>query len=111
MLCYRTICTEAANIIGEYLHPEVSMQTHPLGEYMIYMWKGDWKGVADLMLSSAKKLHQVGANFTICPDNTIHQAFELVIARSPIPWLQIAEAVAQEAKTCRFNTFISASSH
>lgn len=97
-LCYRTICSEAPKIMGELLHPEVSMHTHPLGEYMIHVREGDWNRVADLMLSSAKKLHQIGANFAICPDNTIHQAFESVAARSPIPWLHIAEVIAQNAE-------------
>ena len=41
---------------------------------------------------------RAGAEFAICPDNTIHQAFDLVVGESPIPWLHIAEAVAQEAK-------------
>jgi aspartate racemase len=74
------------------------MHTHPLADYMIPIRKGDWENVAAIMLSSANKLAGAGADFAICPDNTIHQAFELVRARSPIPWLHIAEAVAEEAK-------------
>jgi aspartate racemase len=97
-LCYRTLCTEAPSKMGEHMHPEVSMHTHPLGEYMIHIRKGDWEKVADLMLSSVHKVTQIGAQFAICPDNTIHQAFEYVREKSPIPWLHIAEAVAQVAK-------------
>ena len=33
-LCYQTICTEAGAFMGEDRHPEVSMHTHSLGEYM-----------------------------------------------------------------------------
>jgi len=83
--------------MGEHMHPEVSMHTHPLGEYMVHIHAGNWEGVAQLMLSSARKLAQVGANFAICPDNTIHQAFPYVVDASPIPWLHIADAVAEEA--------------
>jgi aspartate racemase len=101
-LCYRTICTEAPSIMGEHLHPEVSMHTHALGEYMVSIRKGDWKSVADLMLSSAQKVSQIGAEFAICPDNTIHQAFEFVKEKSPIPWLHIAEAVAIKAQETGF---------
>ena len=97
-LCYRTFCTEAPAIMGEHMHPEVSMHTHPLGEYMIHIRRGDWEQVAELMLSSVRKLAQMGAQFAVCPDNTIHEAFELMISRSPIPWLHIAEVVAKEAK-------------
>jgi aspartate racemase len=97
-LCYRTICSEAPGIMGEHRHPEITMHTHPLADYMVHIRSGDWKNVAGLMLSSAGKLAQVGADFAVCPDNTIHQAFEFVSPRSPIPWLHIAEAVGQEAK-------------
>lgn len=57
-----------------------------------------WQGVGELMLSSAKKLNKAGADFVICPDNTIHQVLDRVIKRSPLPWLHIAEVVAAEAK-------------
>jgi len=97
-LCYQTLCTEAPAKMGEHMHPEVSMHTHPLGEYMFHIRLGNWKEVARLMLSSVRKLSDIGAEFAICPDNTIHQAFDLVNAESPIPWLHIAEAVADEAK-------------
>jgi aspartate racemase len=103
-LCYRTLCAEAPAVMGEHLHPEVSLHTHPLGEYMVHVRSGNWPGVAGLMLSSARKLAKVGAEFAICPDNTIHQAFDLVAAASPIPWLHIAEAVADEARSRGFRT-------
>jgi len=96
-LCYQTLCAEAQARMGEHMHPEVSMHTHPLGEYMVHIRPGHWKEVAGLMLSSARKLSGMGADFAICPDNTIHQAFDLVRKESPIPWLHIAEAVADEA--------------
>ena len=49
------------------------------------------------MLASAHKLARIGADFLICPDNTIHQALPLITARSPLPWLHIADAVASHA--------------
>ena len=73
------------------------MHTHPLGQYMQCIYRGDWQGVAELMLSSANKLARCGAEFLICPDNTIHQALPWVLPRSPLPWLHIAEVVAGEA--------------
>jgi len=73
------------------------MHTHPLADYMDCIYKGDWRGVAELMLSSADKLAAIGADFLICPDNTIHQALGYVLPKSPLPWIHIAEAVAEEA--------------
>ena len=96
-LCYRTIALEGGQLLGPHDHPEVSMHTHPLARYMSCIHANDWPGVAELMLSSAEKLAKTGADFLICPDNTIHQAFDLVEHRSPRPWLHIAKEVANEA--------------
>lgn len=96
-LCYRIICIEGMKLMGKHSHPEVTMHTHPLNEYMRHIEAGNWDRVADLMLSSAEKVAEAGADFIICPDNTIHQAFDRVIKKSPLPWLHIAEIVAAEA--------------
>ena len=93
-LCYRTICIEGAQRLGGHAHPEVSMHTQSFGAYMDCIERGDWRGVGALMLSSADKLAAIGADFLICPDNTIHQALGFVEPRSPRPWLHIAEVVA-----------------
>jgi len=74
------------------------MHTHSLGEYMDFITRDDWRGVADLMLSSAEKLGRSGADFLICPDNTVHRSFALVAERSSLPWLHIVEEVAAEAR-------------
>ena len=103
-LCYRTLCKEAPAFMGEHMHPEVSMHTYPLGDYVVHIRSGNWPEVAKLMLSSVKKLAVIGARFAICPDNTIHQAFDLVTVDSPIPWLHIAEAVANEVRSRGFTS-------
>ena len=96
-LCYKTICVEGAQLLGPHAHPEISMHTPSLADYVACLERGDLQGVADLMLASAEKLARIGADFLICPDNTIHEALPLVLPRSPLPWLHIAEVVAAEA--------------
>jgi len=96
-LCYRTICIEGAQLLGAYGHPEVSMHSHPLVEYVRFIDRADWRGVADLMLASARKLERAGAEFLICPDNTVHQALPTVVQETPLPWLHIADVVTAEA--------------
>lgn len=96
-LCYRTICTEGPALLGPHAHPEVSMHTPSLAAYVACLERDDRQGIADLMLASAGKLANIGADFLICPDNTIHQAFDLVAPNSPLPWLHIAEVVAADA--------------
>lgn len=97
-LCYRTICAEGPALIGPHAHPEISMHTPPLSAYVGCLERGDLAAVGGLMLASAHKLAAAGADFLVCPDNTIHQALVWVTDHSPLPWLHIAEVVAQEAK-------------
>jgi aspartate racemase len=101
-LCYRTICAEGAARLGPHAHPEVSMHTPSMAEYVACLDRDDWPGVGELMLASAHKLAAIGANFLICPDNTIHRALPSVLPRSPLPWLHIAEVVAGEAAARSF---------
>jgi len=96
-LCYRSICLEGAKVLGPHAHPEISMHTPSLEQYVHCLERDDLAGVGELMLASAHKLAKSGADFLICPDNTIHRAYSYVQARSPLPWLHIAEVVAAEA--------------
>ncbi len=101
-LCYRTISIEGTHLLGSHDHPEVSLHSHSLAKYMEHIYANDWAAVAELMLSSADKLARSGADFLICPDNTMHQAFDLIEKRSPRPWLHIAREVAKEAQRRHF---------
>jgi len=96
-LCYRTICVEGATILGPHAHPEVTVHTPSLADYMACIYRSDWACVGELMLACAHKLKAAGADFLICPDNTLHQALPHVVHRTPLPWLHIAEEVASEA--------------
>lgn len=96
-LCYRTICREGVDYSGMHGHPEISLHTHSLSAYVERLDQNDLQGVGDLMLSSAYKLAAAGADFLICPDNTIHQAMDYVEPNSPLPWLHIAAVVAERA--------------
>jgi aspartate racemase len=97
-LCYRTICMEAPALLGEHNHPEITMSSVPLAEHMRHIRANDWKGLAGALVASAHKVAQAGAKFAICPDNTVHQAFEYVVPKSPIPWLHITTPVVEEAR-------------
>jgi len=97
-LCYRTICAEGAAIFGRHNHPEVTMHTVALAAHMQHIDAGRWEDEARLLLESAHKLAAAGADFLICPDNTAHQAVDLIRQRAPIPWLHIVEEVATVAR-------------
>jgi len=96
-LCYRTVCGEAARLLGLHAHPEVTMHTYSLADYVRHIEAGRWDLVGEMLLSSAEKLRKAGAELLICPDNTVHQALDIVRDHSLLPWLHIAEEVARAA--------------
>jgi aspartate racemase len=80
------------------------MHTPSFADYMAHIYRGDWQGVGEVMLTSAETLARAGADFVICPDNTIHQALHYILPRSPLPWLHIAEVAAEQAVERGFRT-------
>jgi aspartate racemase len=97
-LCYRTIIARSSSVMGKYRHPEIVLHSPSLGDYVDALEQGDLARIAEMMISSARRLAGAGADFVICPDNTIHAAMPLVSGKSPLPWLHIAEVVAAEAQ-------------
>lgn len=90
-LCYKTICEADERL-------EVTMHAPPFERYVRALNADDWTAVAEIMLQSADKLAKAGADFLICPDNTIHAALPFLQERSPLPWLHIADVVLDEAQ-------------
>jgi aspartate racemase len=97
-LCYQTICREALALVGKHDHPRITMDSIPMARWLPAFDRGDYEGVAQFMLESARLLAEAGADFAICPDNSAHLAWEHVQAGTPIPWLHIATVVGEEAR-------------
>lgn len=84
--------------MGDYRRPEIVLHSPPLANYVDALEQGNLAKVSEMIISSAHCLAAAGADFVICPDNTIHAAIPLVGDKSPLPWLHIAEVVAAEAQ-------------
>lgn len=97
-LCYRTIIQEGKDWLGPFENPEVTMHQFSMAAYHVPSNANDWEQVSDTILESAEKLASIGAEFLICPDNTVHVSIDPILERSPLPWLHIAEEVGREAK-------------
>ena len=93
-LCYRTLCHEAGNLLGRHVYPEITMHTFPLALYLDLIERDNWADVAALMSQSAARLVRAGADVIICPNNTLHRAFEHAV--SSVPWLHIVNTVVAE---------------
>ena len=96
-LVFREIVHAAEKLLGENIHPEITMHSHSFSKFTdtIATRSKDW---ANLIVASSRKLAGAGADFMICPSNTNHIEFDLVAEELPIPWLHIASAVAAEAQ-------------
>ncbi|HEU4684085.1 MAG TPA: amino acid racemase [Nitrospira sp.] len=94
-MCFRSLFHEADARRKPVAGPQATMHAFPLQAYLRGVDRNDWRAVAALMSESAAILAKAGADLIICPNNTLHRAFEFVV--SPIPWLHIAEVVAAEA--------------
>jgi len=101
-LCYETICAQGCALLGSHAHPEISLHAFSFAEHVRLINCNDWPGVGELLLRSAEKLAKLGADFVICPDNTAHLGLDYVRARSPIPWLHIADVVVKSARNAGF---------
>lgn len=95
--CYRIICAEAEKPLGPHGNPPISLHMPSLSDYVRHLEAGNLEGVGALMLETADRLASAGAEFLICPDNTIHQALPALTRDLPLPFLHIAETVADEA--------------
>ncbi len=103
-LCYRTVCVEGSLRLGGEHHPQVTMHTNDLGEIFGLSARGEWEKIGAWLLDSAEKLARVGADFIICPDNTVHQTLDMIRDRLPLPLVHIAEVVGDEAQRRGFKS-------
>lgn len=96
-LCYQTICREATALVGPHDHPHITMDSIPMAAWLPAFDAGDLDSLAAIMARAARTLAGAGADFLICPDNSAHLAWEPLQASTPLPWLHIAEVVADTA--------------
>ena len=96
-LCLREIAAYSLRVMGEHMHPQVTLSCIAMGEWMPAFNRGDYAGIAEFMLRETEIVARAGAQLAICPDNSAHLAFKQVASKSPIPWLHIAEEVAKAA--------------
>ena len=96
-LCLREIAAYSLQVMGEHMHPQVTLSCIAMGEWLPAFNRGDHAGIAEFMLRETEIVARAGAQLAICPDNSAHLAFKQVASKSPIPWLHIAEEVAKAA--------------
>lgn len=107
-LCYRAIVEESLHQLGGFNHPEVTLHTFSLQDYMQYLEgdRRDWYDAGMKLAESVEKLASIGADFALCPDNTIHHGVDLIRDQLSLPYLHICEVVAEVARSRDFGRLL-----
>lgn len=93
-LCYRHLFRIAGQTLPPDQHPPFSVFNLPWHRYLEAVQRDDWRAVAALLHQSAETLAAIGAEICFTPDNMVQYALPLVTRSSPIPWVNMAEVVA-----------------
>jgi aspartate racemase len=96
-LCFRAFCQEGFAELGEYEHPDVTLDCISFGRSMAAWDAGDHGSIRETLAVSADRLSRAGAEFFACPDNTAHMALEREGPELAVPGLHIAAVVAERA--------------
>ncbi len=101
-LCYKEIVSQAGKILGENIHPEISLHTFSHDKITQKEKIKDYKGVAIVLNNSIKKLALIGADFIIIPSNAAHYAIKQTQMMSPLPILSIVNVTVNECQKMGF---------
>ena len=96
-LCFTTFCRAGSEELGSYEHPDVTLDCVSFARCMPAYDRGDYDAVREVMAVSLRRLADAGADFFVCPDNTVHLALERPGPDLALPGLHIGDVVAEEA--------------
>lgn len=95
--CFRTFCQLGFDDLGDFEHPDVTLDCIAFGRSMAAWDRGDYDDVRGILATSVERLAAAGATFFGCADNTAHLALECRGAPLAIPGLHVPEVVADAA--------------
>ena len=93
---YELINQKVRELLGGFHSCKNIMVTVDFAEIEKLQHRGDWYRLDELMASSAKQLELAGADIVILCTNTMHLCSDAIKNAITIPFLNIAEATAQE---------------
>ena len=100
--CYQEIARYAEERLGDYQHPDLTLDCIAMGHSMPLWHSGDRVAIRAILAESVDRLARAGCDFFVCPDNTAHLALDLPGPELALPSLHIAEVVAAEASARGF---------
>jgi aspartate racemase len=95
-LCFLEFCRNGFRE-AQHMHPDVMLDCEAMGHVMPAWEAGDHAAVRAFFGQAAQRLADGGCDFFACPDNTAHIALETAGPDLPLPGLNIADVVAEQA--------------
>ncbi len=95
-LCFLEFCRNGFRE-AQHMHPDVMLDCEAMGRIMPAWDAGDHAAVRAFLAKSIQRLADGGCDFFACPDNTAHIALESAGPDLPLPGLNIADVVAEQA--------------
>ncbi|MFO7889471.1 MAG: amino acid racemase [bacterium] len=95
-LIYNNIIDSYQKKYNDYGFPEILIYSVSFQNYISWMQNGNWDAIADALIKVVHSLHNAGADFCIISTNTMHKIYDRIEKKSPIPMLNIIDAVADE---------------
>lgn len=99
---YRIINERVKEKLGGFHSAKSLMYSVDFDEIEMLQRKGDWQGLARIMIDAAKRLEAGGADFIVICTNTMHKVADEVSRNTGIPLLHIADATAERIKKADF---------
>lgn len=96
VLTYRQFHRHATQMTMPEDRPCVTMHGEPFDQYLKAVADQDWETIGMLLRRSAECLAAAGANFCLTPDHVVQHAVQMAETGCPIPWLTMAELLADE---------------
>src|SRR5262249_8572461 len=95
--CYEEIARYGEERLGDYQHPDVTLDCIAMGRSMSLWESGDRLAVRAILAESIDRLGPAGGGLFVFPDNTAPLALDLPGPELALPMLHIADVVAAEA--------------
>ncbi|UYV13378.1 MAG: amino acid racemase [Phycisphaera sp.] len=95
-LAYRQFHRHATQMTMPEDRPCVTLHGEPFDKYLKAVADQDWETIGMLLRRSAECLAAAGADFCLTPDHVVQHAVQMAETGCPIPWLTMAELLADE---------------
>jgi aspartate racemase len=97
-LYYRLLNEATARALGEHHNARSVIVSVDFAEALALANRGDWDGLAVLLIDAARRLCRAGADMVLLGANTAHIVADQVAAAIDVPLLHIADVAGAEAQ-------------